>query len=115
MLNGWWPIVLYFCLDRPGFRPGGRLTFLSRDKKVSKEARPPRRPCGVPSLRTLSAGGPANSLRSDMQGRTAPPPTLYARRLTREGHTEPGIEVIRVCFGSVREQRHKADVSDGAE
>jgi len=33
----------------------------------------------------LSAGGPENSLRSDMQGRTTPPSTLYARRLTREG------------------------------
>src|SRR5690554_4344670 len=42
-------------LDRPGFRPGGRLTFLLCDKKVSKETHPPRRPCGVPSLRTLSA------------------------------------------------------------
>src|SRR5690554_1509044 len=104
MLNGWWPIVLYFCLDRPGFRPGGRLTFLSRDKKVSKEARPPRRPFGVPSLRTLSAGGPENSLRSDMQGRTTPPSTLYARRLTREGHTEPGIEVVQGCVCSVRGQ-----------
>src|SRR5690554_7586470 len=52
-------------LDRPGVRPGGRLTFLSRDKKVSKETRLPRRPFGVPSLRTLSAGGPENSLRSD--------------------------------------------------
>src|SRR5690554_4749425 len=78
-------------LDRPGVRPGGRLTFLLCDKKVSKETHPPRRPFGVPSLRTLSAGGLANSLRSDMQGRTTPPSTLCARRLTREGHTEPGI------------------------
>src|SRR5690554_2047612 len=103
--SGFVRLGLRSCLDRPGFRPGGRLTFLSRDKKVSKETRPPRRPFGVPSLRTLSAGGPANSLRSDMQGRTTPPSTFCARRLTREGHTEPGIEVRRACLCSVRERR----------
>src|SRR5690554_326313 len=102
MLNGSWPIVLYFCLDRPGFRPGGRLTFLWCDKKVSKETHPPRRPLGVPSLRAFPAAGPANSLRSDMQDRTTPPSTLCARRLTREGLTEPGGEVVRAQTLKIR-------------
>src|SRR5690554_2966310 len=81
--SGFVRLGLRSCLDRPGVRPGGRLTFLLCDKKVSKETHPPRRPCGVPSLRTLSAGRPANSPRSDMQGRSTPPATPYARRVTK--------------------------------
>src|SRR5690554_7116495 len=97
MLNGWWPIVLYFCLDRPGFRPGGRLTFLSRDKKVSKETRPPCRPFGVPSLRTLSAAGPAEPPSADIPGRPTPPPTLFPRRLPRGGDTRTRGRVAPGC------------------
>jgi hypothetical protein len=52
-----------------GFRPGGRPTFLSRDKKVGKEARPHcprplRFAAGQPALGALR-GVPQNSLRAD--------------------------------------------------
>src|SRR5690606_26312953 len=40
-----------------GVRPDGRLTFLLCGKKVSKEAHPLSRPCGVPSLRANHAAG----------------------------------------------------------
>ena len=67
-----------------GSRPGGRLTFLSRDKKVSKETRPTAPACGFPRSRPPAL--PAAKLATLRQrGRTA----QVRRPSARRGRGEP--------------------------
>ena len=79
-----------------GSRPGGRLTFLSRDKKVSKEARPTAPACGSPRSRPPAL--PAAKLAALRQrGRTAQVRRPSARRGRGEPESNSSLRLLFRC------------------
>ena len=77
--------------DAAGSRPSGRLTFLSRDKKVSKETRPAAPALRAPLPPNRQPGRPLNSLRSDNPAglpRSGGPPLGATEGMGAVGHEE---------------------------
>lgn len=78
------------CTSRVRSRPDRRGTFLLYDKKVPKEAYPPSRPYGVPSLHAIESAGPDRRSRPD----TSDPIPL--RSASQKG---PNTELRATLFG----------------